>query len=223
MKGYYEQKLSAQRLRRCYEIAPPRVRQYFESELSHVLARIKPGDSVLDLGCGYGRVMPRLAEKAGFVCGIDSSYASLTMARETIEGISNCVLAAMNALQLSFKRNAFDVVICIQNGISAFHVDQRELIRESLRVARPGGTVLFSSYSGKFWDHRLEWFQMQADEGLLGEIDHVKTGNGVIICKDGFKATTVDSEGFRELTSGLGANVKTVEVDNSSLFCEITA
>ena len=221
MKGYYEQKLSAQRLRRCYEIASPRVRQYFESELSHVLARIKPGDSVLDLGCGYGRVMPRLAEKAGFVFGIDSSYASLMMARETIAGISNCVLAAMNALHLSFKNNIFDVVICIQNGISAFHVDQTELIRESIRVARPGGTVLFSSYSGKFWDHRLEWFQMQADEGLLGEIDFEKTGNGVIICKDGFKATTVGPEGFRELTSGLGVDIKIVEVDNSSLFCEI--
>lgn len=223
MKGYYEQKLSAQRLRRCYEIAPPRVRQYFESELSHVLAGIKPGDSVLDLGCGYGRVMPRLAEKAGFVYGIDSSYASLTMARKTIAGISNCVLATMNALKLSLKKNVFDVVICIQNGISAFHVDQRELIRESVRVARPGGTVLFSSYSGKFWDHRMEWFQMQADEGLLGEIDFEKTGNGVIICKDGFKATTVGPEGFLELTSGLGLDVKTIEVDNSSLFCEITA
>lgn len=222
MKGYYEQTLSAQRLQRCYEIAPPRVRQYFESELSHVLEKIKPGDNVLDMGCGYGRVMPRLAKKAGFVFGIDNSLASLIMAQETIEGISNCGLAAMNALQLSIKKNTFDVVICIQNGISAFHVDQKELIRESIRVAGPGGTVLFSSYSDKFWGHRLEWFQMQADEKLLGEIDFEKTGNGVIICKDGFKATTVGPKGFRELTSGLGVDIKTVDVDNSSLFCEIT-
>jgi len=63
---------------------------------------------------------------------------------------------------------------------------------------------------------------VQADEGLLGEIDFEKTGNGVIICKDGFKATTVGPEGFRELTSGLGVDIKIVEVDNSSLFCEIT-
>lgn len=222
MKGYYEQKLSAQRLRRCYDVASPRVRQYFESELSHVLEKIKPGDRVLDLGCGYGRVMPRLAEKAGMVYGIDSSYASLTMARETVEGIPNCVLVTMNALHLSFEKNTFDVVVCIQNGISAFHVDQKELIRESIRVVRSGGTVLFSSYSPKFWDHRLEWFQKQAEEGLLGEIDYEKTGNGIIICKDGFKAVTVGPEGFRELTSGLGAEVKMVEVDNSSLFCEIT-
>ncbi|MCP5101988.1 MAG: class I SAM-dependent methyltransferase [bacterium] len=222
MKGYYEQNLSAQRLKKCYEIALPRVRQYFEAELSHVLEKIAPGDTVLDLGCGYGRTLPHLAQKAGMVAGVDNSYQSLNLARESTEGISNCVLAAMNAVQMGFSENKFDVVICIQNGISAFHVDQKELIKESIRVAKPNGKILFSSYSEKFWDHRLEWFQMQADEGLLGEIDREKTGNGVIICKDGFKATTVGADRFSALTSGLGAAVKITEVDASSLFCEIT-
>lgn len=221
MKGYYEQKLSARRLKKVYEIARPRVQQYFAAELSHVLGKIKPGDKVLDLGCGYGRIMPELAQKAGAVIGIDSSEASLMLAQETVAGISNCLLAAMNAVQMGFMEHTFDVVICIQNGISAFHVDQKELIKESIRVTKPGGIVLFSSYSDKFWNHRLEWFQMQADAGLLGEIDDEKTGSGVIICKDGFKATTVTPDRFLALTSDLGVEVDIVEVDESSLFCEI--
>lgn len=221
MKGYYEKKLSAGRLKRCYEIAPARVRQYFDAELSHVLGKIKPGGKVLDLGCGYGRVMPELSRKAGLVVGIDSSEVSLLLAKETIEGISNCRLAAMNAVQMGFIEKSFDVVICIQNGISAFHVDQDALIRESIRVVRRGGIVLFSSYSEKFWDHRMEWFQMQADEGLLGEIDYEKTGAGVIVCKDGFKAFTVGPDRFLELAAGLGAAINIVEVDDSSIFCEI--
>lgn len=221
MKGYYKKKLSAGRLKRCYEIAPSRVRQYFAAELSHVLGKIKPGDRVLDLGCGYGRVMPELSRKAGLVVGIDNSETSLLLAKETVNGISNCHLAAMNAVQMGFIEKSFDVVICIQNGISAFHVDQGALIRESLRVVRPGGVVLLSSYSGKFWDHRLEWFQLQADEGLLGEIDYEKTGAGVIVCKDGFKAFTVGPGRFLELAAGLGAVLNIVEVDDSSVFCEI--
>lgn len=221
MKGYYEQKLSAERLKKVYEIARPRAQQYFTAELSHVLGKIKPGDKVLDLGCGYGRILPELAQKAGLVFGIDSSEASLMLAQETIAGISNCLLAAMNAVQMGFIKNTFDVVICIQNGISAFHVNQKELIKESIRVTRPGGIVLFSSYSDKFWNHRLEWFQMQADAGLLGEIDYEKTGNGIIVCKDGFKATTVSPERFLTLTSDLRVEVDIVEVDESSLFCEI--
>ena len=221
MQGYYEKKLSAERLKKCYDIAPPRVRQYFASELSHVLKKIDPGDKVLDLGCGYGRILPELAKKAGIVVGIDKSNASLILAQKTIEGLSNCLLIETDAVQLSFVKNTFDVVICIQNGISAFHVDQKDLIMESIRVTKLGGTILFSSYSDKFWDHRLEWFQMQAEEGLLGEIDYDKTEDGLIVCKDGFKATTMRPSQFLALTSDLDVEVKIVEVDDSSLFCEI--
>jgi 2-polyprenyl-6-hydroxyphenyl methylase/3-demethylubiquinone-9 3-methyltransferase len=221
MKGYYEQKLSARRLKKVYEIARPRVLQYFSAELSHVLEKIKPGHKVLDLGCGFGRILPELAQKAGSVIGIDNSEASLLLAQETTAGISNCLLAAMDAVQMGFIKNTFDVVTCIQNGISAFHVDQKQLLKESIRVTKPGGIILFSSYSDKFWNHRLEWFQMQADAGLLGEIDYEKTGSGVIICKDGFKATTVTPDRFLALTSDLRVEVDIVEVDESSLFCEI--
>jgi 2-polyprenyl-6-hydroxyphenyl methylase/3-demethylubiquinone-9 3-methyltransferase len=82
--------------------------------------------------------------------------------------------------------------------------------------------ALFSTYAERFWDDRLEWFELQAQAGLLGEIDYDKTGDGVIACKDGFTATTVRPSAFLSLTRGLGAEVRLVEIDESSLFCEIT-
>lgn len=219
--GYYDDKLSAQRLLRCYEIAPPRVKQYLEAEIEHVLQKVRPGDLVLELGCGYGRVLRRLVSKARMVIGIDTSLASLLLAQQMLDDVSNCQLIKMNALHLAFCDRTFDLVACIQNGISAFHVNQKELIQESIRVTKPGGTVLFSSYSHKFWDDRLEWFRLQSDAGLLGELDPEKTGNGVIVCKDGFTGTTVRPEQFLSLTAGLNTDVQLVEVDESSLFCEI--
>jgi SAM-dependent methyltransferase len=219
---YYDEKLSAERLRRCYEIAPPRVRQYMDAELARVLERIRPGDMVLDLGCGYGRVLPELARKARLVVGIDNAPASLWLGREMLRDVSNSRLLCMDAVRLGFHDDAFDVVVCIQNGISAFHVDQRALIEESLRVTKPGGIALFSSYSERFWPHRLEWFEMQSREGLLGEIDYERTRDGVIVCKDGFTATTVGPEQFADLTAGLDVETRIVEMDESSVFCEIT-
>lgn len=65
-------------------------------------------------------------------------------------------------------------------------------------------------------------YKIQADAGLVGEIDYAKTGNGVIVCKDGFSATTMRKEQFKELTSEFDVNIKIVEVDESSLFCKIT-
>jgi SAM-dependent methyltransferase len=221
MNDYYAEKLSADRLKRVYEIAPPRVQQYLTAEVNHVLKNINSGDIVLDLGCGYGRIIPSLSMWARSVVGIDISFSSLLTGKEMLSEISNYNLLQMDALHLGFCDNSFDVVVCIQNGISAFHVDQKELIKESIRVAKLGAMILFSSYSEKFWAHRLEWFRRQSEEGLLGEIDYEKTHDGVIVCKDGFTATTVSPDQFLSLLSGLNVETKITEVDESSLFCEM--
>ncbi len=88
-------------------------------------------------------------------------------------------------------------------------------------MTRSGGLVPFSSYSAKFWEHRLEWFEVQAAHHLIGQIDYDATRNGVIVCKDGFHATTADKTTFEELATGLGVTPRITEVDGSSLFCEI--
>ncbi len=222
VRDYYKDKLSAERLAKCYEIAPPRVQQHLEAELNHVLKKIHANDIVLELGCGYGRILPRLAQKACLVFGIDTSIANLLLGKKVFSDISNCHLLSMNAVKLAFSNQVFDKTICIQNGISAFHVNQQELIRESIRVTKPGGTVLFSSYSNKFWKDRLEWFQLQSEAGLLGEINYEKTGNGVIVCKDGFTATTVGPSQFLTLATSLNVEARILEIDESSLFCEMT-
>jgi 2-polyprenyl-6-hydroxyphenyl methylase/3-demethylubiquinone-9 3-methyltransferase len=221
MIDYYSDKLSADRLKRVYEIAPPRVQQYFTAEINHVLKNINSGDIALDLGCGYGRIIPSLSRRARSVVGIDTSLSSLLMGKEMLSEILNYNLLQMNAVRLSFRENVFDVVVCIQNGISAFHVDQKELIKESIRVTKPGGKILFSSYAEKFWNNRLEWFRLQSEAGLLGEIDYEKTRNGIIVCKDGFTATTVSPDQFLSFLSGLNVKTKIAEVDESSLFCEM--
>ncbi|MCX6567334.1 MAG: class I SAM-dependent methyltransferase [Candidatus Aminicenantes bacterium] len=221
MADYYAERLSAERLRRCYEIAPPRVRRYLQAEIDHALTKIRPGDAVLELGCGYGRIMAGLAGKAGRIVGIDTSRASLAAGRERLASFSNCLLIQADAVRLPFPGRSFDAVLCLQNGISAFHVDPERLIEESLNVTKPGGTVLFSSYSDRFWAHRLAWFELQAAEGLVGEIDHEKTGAGRIVCKDGFTAMTFGPEDFRRLTASVAAETEIYDIDDSSIFCEI--
>jgi ubiquinone/menaquinone biosynthesis C-methylase UbiE len=132
-KKYYNKKLSANKLKNCYEIAPPLIKQYLEAEINHVLKKIKPNDFVLELGCGYGRILPLLAKKANLVIGIDTSLNSLILAKEMIQSFHNCYLMRMDAVKLAFTNQIFNVVICIQNGISAFHVNKVDLIKESIR------------------------------------------------------------------------------------------
>jgi 2-polyprenyl-6-hydroxyphenyl methylase/3-demethylubiquinone-9 3-methyltransferase len=221
-EGYYVEKLSGARLRRCYELAPPRVRQYLDAEVAHVASRLQSGDQVLELGCGYGRILERLAPKVGFLVGIDTSAQSLALARDILAGHGNCRLARMDAGLPAFHDGVFDAVLCLQNGLSAFKIDRRRLVSECVRVTRRGGRVLLSTYAERFWEHRLEWFRLQSVEGLVGEIDWTATRNGEIVCKDGFRATTIGVADFESLTTGWSVQRRIEEVDGSSLFCELT-
>ena len=221
MGGYYVEKLAGERLRRCYEIASPRVRQYLEAEIHFVLQHLDSTNSVLELGCGYGRVAFQLAEAAKLVVGIDTAAGSLELARQLSGPDSRCEFLVMDALDLTFDDAEFDKVVCIQNGICAFGVDQELLLRQALRVVKPGGRLFFSTYSERFWDDRLQWFEAQAAEGLLGEIDYAKTGNGEIVCRDGFRSGYMSPEELRSFGAKSGLDPRISEVDGSSVFCEI--
>jgi len=218
--GYYSENLAGIRLKQCYDIAPPRVRQYLEAEIKHVLSRLGPGDSVLELGCGYGRVTREIARAAGRVVGIDTAAESLKLAGDAARAEA-CEYVKMDATDLDFDDDEFDMVVCVQNGICAFGVDRETLVKEAIRVTRPGGRILFSTYSGKFWAHRLRWFELQAEHGLVGEIDYEASGGGVIACKDGFRAGAMGEEDFRGLCARIGVEFSITEVDESSVFCEL--
>ena len=219
---YYRTRLSGERLRRCYAIAPARVQQYLDAEIAYVQSRIRPMRTVLELGCGYGRVLEHLVQPGRFCLGIDTSLESLLCAEETLATKPGWSVVAMDAARLAFRPGIFDAVVCVQNGICAFRVEPAAVLREALRVARPGGLVLFSSYSAAFWPHRLQWFEAQAAEGLVGEIDREATRPGEIVCKDGFRARSLEAHEFRELCIGFDVSPRVFDVDGSSVFFEVS-
>jgi ubiquinone/menaquinone biosynthesis C-methylase UbiE len=219
--GYYRERLSGVRLFRCYEVASERIRRYLDAEVDFVVSNVDGAGLVLELGCGYGRVMKRVSRFVGWVVGNDVSRESLEFARSHMESCRNYNAFLMDASRMGFRSCVFDVVFCIQNGISAFAVDKKRLIAESVRVTKNNGVILFSSYSPKIWEARLEWFRKQSLFGLVGEIDEEKTCDGTIVCKDGFRATTVSSNQFVELFDEFGLNASVIEVDESTIFCKV--
>jgi SAM-dependent methyltransferase len=220
MRGYYRT-LSGKRLRRCYDIASGRVQQYLDAEIRFVMSRLTADDVVLELGCGYGRVGLRLAQGAKRLVGIDTSRDSLALARRLAGPDSPCEFMMMDAARLAFGEAVFDAVVCVQNGICSFGLDPDLLLRQALRVTRPGGRLLFSTYSERFWAHRLEWFAAQATAGLVGPIDYERTAAGIVVCQDGFRSAMISPAALAALGSSLHATPVITEVDESSVFCEI--
>ncbi|MBU2631151.1 MAG: class I SAM-dependent methyltransferase [Proteobacteria bacterium] len=110
--NYYNKYLHGENLEKCYSLAPLRVKRYLLEEINHVLSRLKSEQSVLELGCGYGRILFQLADHVTSITGIDVSKHNIEYAMK-LNRKKNCSCQVMNAMALAFKNNMFDRVLCL--------------------------------------------------------------------------------------------------------------
>lgn len=216
-KNYYDESLNGQKLCQVYQTKFPRVEQYLEAEISFVKKHLQGTERILELGAGYGRIMKELAPNCKAIVGIDISKDNIEFGREYLRDVHNAQLYVMDAHHLNFQE-PFDVILCLQNGLSAMKLPPEEYIKTLLGLLTADGKVLISSYSPNFWEHRVAWFREQAEKGLLGELDMEHTKNGVIVCKDGFRAVTHSPKEMDQIGKSTGLPYEVTEVDQSSIF-----
>jgi ubiquinone/menaquinone biosynthesis C-methylase UbiE len=104
------------------------------------LLDLRPGASVLDVGCGLGDDARRLAEVVGAggrVVGVDASAALIERARQPASRVEWIVA---DAHRLPFPDDTFDAV---RTERTLQHVAKPvDVIAEVVRVTRPGGVVV---------------------------------------------------------------------------------
>lgn len=220
MKDYYVENLSGNHLHRVYSLADESVQKYLQGEIEFCRERISPGDQVLELGCGYGRILKALAGDTHTIEGIDNAPGNIELAGEYLHNLPGIKVHLMNVDNLDFADDSFDLVLCAQNGLSAFGLDPLIVVREAYRVTKHDGRLICCTYAKSFWPSRLQWFRKQAEAGLLGAIDETKTGNGVIACVDGFMSTSMTDVQFQDIASALNLAVDIVALPSGSLISE---
>src|SRR6266852_2905404 len=122
-----------------------------------VFARHPPpeGARALDVGCGTGEIVARLAARfpqASFV-GVDLEESHLERARVRCAAFGPRVrFQRGDALALSFPAAEFDLVVC-RHMLQAVP-DARGAVAEMVRVTRPGGRLhLIAEDYGMLWCH----------------------------------------------------------------------
>jgi ubiquinone/menaquinone biosynthesis C-methylase UbiE len=110
------------------------------------LAQVKPGDSILEVGCGTGTLTlaaKRQAGPSGKAFGIDVIPGMIELSRRKASQANEQVTFQLGSIDdIPFSENQFDVVMC---SFMIFHMSEntrRKGIAEIYRVLKPNGRLL---------------------------------------------------------------------------------
>lgn len=132
-----------------------------EKAVVFALADLKPGDRVLDIGCGDGNYTGRAAERTGSAVGLDRDPAMLAAAAARHRDVRGLDWIEGDATLVPFPDASFDVVLAIT--VLCFVRDRRAVIAEAHRVLRPGGRLVIGELG------RFSWWAIERRlRGLAG-------------------------------------------------------
>lgn len=131
------------------------------TEQTLALMGLKPGERVLDLGCGAGwasRLMARAVaqgDKPGQVIGLDVSDEMIRRARAASTTYDNLMFVVGSAQQIPWEENFFDKVLSVESFY--YYADQERALAELFRVMAPRGELFILINLYKDNPYSLRW------------------------------------------------------------------
>ena len=107
--------------------------------------KVEPGERVLEVGVGTGLCLPLYPRECD-ITAIDVSQAMLDRAATRVAelGLTNVTLMKMDAGEMEFADDSFDLVIAAY--VVTAVPDHRKLLKEMVRVSRRGGRLIMLNH-----------------------------------------------------------------------------
>jgi ubiquinone/menaquinone biosynthesis C-methylase UbiE len=126
------------------------------------LMDLRPGERVLDLGCGSGwatRLLARLVgdgpEGFGQVVGVDVADEMIRQARAESKDFDNILYVWGSAQQIPWEENFFDKVLSVESFY--YYADQDRALAELFRVMAPHARLFILINLYKDNEYSLQW------------------------------------------------------------------
>lgn len=162
--------------------------------MAHALEVLRTVDvqKTLDVGCATGRY-PLLLGRLGLdATGIDKNPESIMICEQRRENLSNVRFELMDATNMSFESESYDLVTCMMGTLShASESERMEILKEMWRVLKQKGHVIIST-----WDPECthtKYLQIYRREDILQ-----------------IRRNSINKEQMRELLSKVGFKVSEI-------------
>jgi SAM-dependent methyltransferase len=149
-------------------------------EVDHVVAALglRPGERVLDVGCGTGRHAHELARRGIEVHGIDISRRFVALASEGAVPLATFERA--DARSMDFE-SEFDAVICLCQGAFGMMTADGEdaaVVGGMARALKPGGRLALSAFNAYFAVRYHDDADFDASSGVSHEVTEIRSESG---------------------------------------------
>jgi ubiquinone/menaquinone biosynthesis C-methylase UbiE len=127
------------------------------------------GKSVLDIACGTGEWLAEMQRRGARISGVDISGKAIQACRTRLPGVDAREGVAET---LPFEHDSFDLVTCL--GALEHFLDQPGALREMVRVAKSGGTILILVPNAGFLTRRLGLYRGTAQAAIRETVRPIK-------------------------------------------------
>ena len=135
-------------------------RQYDNAIEQKTVTELLPkfSESLIDIGGGFGRLIPSYQDKSKHITIFDYSQNNLSSAQSLIEtkGYEHIVTQQGDIYSMPFNKGAFDTALIVR---VLHHLERTSLaLHEINRILKPGGTLIFQYANKIHLKNRLKAF-----------------------------------------------------------------